>query len=108
MADSATDLRVERKPKLSETVVAAIRKQLLAGEIPPGHKLPTEGQLTLEFSDKPLTIRNMIVRDATNQVTTVSLNNARFGMQLHARALRNPRESGTAPTVLRMRASSAS
>ncbi|TIR71422.1 MAG: FadR family transcriptional regulator, partial [Mesorhizobium sp.] len=31
-----TDLRVERKPKLSETVVAAIRKQLLAGEIPPG------------------------------------------------------------------------
>ncbi|TIS94551.1 MAG: GntR family transcriptional regulator, partial [Mesorhizobium sp.] len=49
MSDIANDLRVERKPKLSETVVAAIRKQLHAGEILPGHKLPTEGQLTETF-----------------------------------------------------------
>lgn len=40
---------------------------------------PTEGQLVLEFSDKPLLIRTMIVTDAGGQITTVSLNNANFG-----------------------------
>jgi len=43
---------------------------------------PDDGQLTLEFSDNPLLIRNMVIRDSTNQVTTVSLNNARFGVKL--------------------------
>lgn len=43
---------------------------------------PDEGQLMLEFSDKPLLIRNMVVTDATKQITTVSLNNARFGVTL--------------------------
>lgn len=43
---------------------------------------PDEGQLALEFSDKPLTLRNMVVTDATQQVTTVSLNNARYGVKL--------------------------
>ncbi|RVA64379.1 FadR family transcriptional regulator, partial [Mesorhizobium sp. M7A.F.Ca.CA.001.08.1.1] len=35
MSAASADLRVERKPKLSETVVAAIRKQLQAGETLP-------------------------------------------------------------------------
>ncbi len=43
---------------------------------------PTDGQLMLEFSDHPLLLRNMVIRDATNQVTTVSLNNARFGIPI--------------------------
>lgn len=43
---------------------------------------PGDGQLMLEFSDHPLLLRNMVVRDATNQVTTVSLNNAHFGLKL--------------------------
>lgn len=43
---------------------------------------PNEGQLMLEFSDKPLLIRNMIITDATNQTTSVSLNNARYGVKL--------------------------
>jgi len=42
-------------------------------------KKPEEGQLVLELSDKPLLIRNMVVTDAGGQITTVSLNNARFG-----------------------------
>lgn len=42
----------------------------------------SQGQLTLEFSDKPLTLRNMVVRDSTGQITTVSLNHARFGQPL--------------------------
>jgi outer membrane lipoprotein-sorting protein len=43
---------------------------------------PGDGQLTLELSDNPLLIRNMVVRDATGQTTTVSLNNAHFGVAL--------------------------
>ena len=59
-SDTATDLRVERKPKLSETVVAAIRKQLQAGEILPGNKLPTEGQLTETFGVSRTVIREAL------------------------------------------------
>lgn len=43
---------------------------------------PDEGQLLLEFSDKPLLIRNMVVTDANKQVTTVALSNAKFGIKL--------------------------
>jgi outer membrane lipoprotein-sorting protein len=46
------------------------------------HDKPDEGQLELEFSDKPLLLRNMIITDATRQVTSVSLNNARFGLKI--------------------------
>ncbi|MDX2072907.1 MAG: outer membrane lipoprotein carrier protein LolA [Alphaproteobacteria bacterium] len=43
---------------------------------------PTEGKLMLEFSDKPLTLRNMVVTDATGQTTTVALQNAKFGSEI--------------------------
>ncbi|WP_292376392.1 GntR family transcriptional regulator, partial [Mesorhizobium sp.] len=69
-----TDLRVERKPKLSETVVAAIRKQLLAGEIPPGHKLPTEGQLTETFG-----VSRTVIREALAKLAADGLVEARQG-----------------------------
>ena len=45
---------------------------------------PTEGKLMLEFSDKPLILRNMIVTDATGQTTTVALQNAKFGADIAA------------------------
>jgi outer membrane lipoprotein-sorting protein len=45
-------------------------------------KKPKDGMLTLEFSDGPLLLRNMNVTDSSGQVTTVSLNNARFNMPL--------------------------
>jgi len=45
-------------------------------------KKPTEGKLKLEFSDKPLTLRNMIVTDAQGQVTVVALQNAKFGAEI--------------------------
>jgi len=55
---------------------------------------PGDGELTLEFSDHPLLIRNMVIRDATQQVTTVSLNNARFGVKLDPQLFdfRDPRQ----------------
>jgi len=55
---------------------------------------PEDGELTLEFSDKPLAIRNMVIRDAQHQVTTVSLNNAQFDVKLNPKLFdfRDPRE----------------
>jgi outer membrane lipoprotein-sorting protein len=55
---------------------------------------PDDGQLTLEFSDNPLTLRNMVITDATQQVTTVSLNNARYGVKLDGElfVFRDPRK----------------
>lgn len=43
---------------------------------------PEQGSLTLEFADHPLQLKNMVVTDAQQQVTTVSLNNAQFGKKL--------------------------
>lgn len=55
---------------------------------------PTDGQIILEFSDKPLLIRNMVVTDAGGQVTTVSLNNASFGAEIDKKLFdfRDPRK----------------
>lgn len=43
---------------------------------------PQDGQLTLEFADNPLQLRNMKVVDTTGQETTISLANARYGLKL--------------------------
>lgn len=43
---------------------------------------PDQGKLTLEFSDSPLVLRSMVIRDASNQVTNVALSNARFGVPI--------------------------
>lgn len=43
---------------------------------------PTEGSLTLEFSDKPLQLRQMEITDATGQKTRIQLQNAQFGQEL--------------------------
>lgn len=55
---------------------------------------PTDGQLVLEFSDKPLLIRNMVVTDTSGQITTVSLNNANFGAKIDEKLFefRDPRK----------------
>jgi DNA-binding FadR family transcriptional regulator len=65
-SDMATGLRVERKPKLSETVVAAIRKQLASGEIQPGQKLPTEEKMTETFGVSRTVIREALANLAAD------------------------------------------
>lgn len=58
MADDVTiDTRLERRPKLSERVVAALRQQILSGAFPAGQKLPTESQLTDRFGVSRTVIR---------------------------------------------------
>ncbi|TXR47698.1 FadR/GntR family transcriptional regulator [Phyllobacterium endophyticum] len=58
--DIVGNLKVARKPKLSETVVDAIREQLRSGMIQPGQKLPTEGQLTEAFGVSRTVIREAL------------------------------------------------
>ena len=43
---------------------------------------PDEGALTLEFSDAPLQLKQMVIRDASGQVTRIQLQNARYGEAL--------------------------
>lgn len=45
-------------------------------------KKPNEGALSLEFSDTPLALRNMIITDATGATTRIALQNAEFGLAL--------------------------
>ena len=45
---------------------------------------PKDGSLTLEFSDNPLALRRMVVKDSGGQITTVALNNAHFNFPLPA------------------------
>ncbi|MHC1550764.1 FadR/GntR family transcriptional regulator [Phyllobacterium sp. K27] len=72
--DILTDLKVERKPKLSESVVVAIREQLQAGLIQPGQKLPTEGQLTETFG-----VSRTVIREALAQLAAAGLVEPRQG-----------------------------
>lgn len=68
------DLRVERKPKLAERVVATLRAQIVGGEIGPGQKLPTEGQLTETFG-----VSRTVVREAIASLAADGLVESRQG-----------------------------
>lgn len=80
MSDLAPETRTERKPKLSERVVAHLRTQLLAGEIPPGHKLPTENQLTETFG-----VSRTVIREAIAALAADGLVESRQGAGVFAR-----------------------
>jgi DNA-binding FadR family transcriptional regulator len=73
-SETAGDLRIERRPKLSESVVSAIRTQVLAGEFVPGQKLPTESQLTETFG-----VSRTVVREAIAKLAADGLVEARQG-----------------------------
>ena len=53
----AAAARLERRPKLSERVVTAIRQQIVTGAYAAGQKLPTEHQLTDRFGVSRTVIR---------------------------------------------------
>ena len=74
MADAAPDIRIERKPKLSERVVAALRDQILSGQIAPGQKLPTEGQMTETFG-----VSRTVIREAMASLAADGLVEPRQG-----------------------------
>lgn len=80
MAEPASDIRVERKPKLSERVVAALRSQVLSGEIAPGQKLPTENQLTETFG-----VSRTVIREAMATLAADGLVEPRQGAGVFVR-----------------------
>jgi len=45
---------------------------------------PDMGEVTLTFSDKPLELRKWTVRDVQNNITQVTLQNTRYGVNLNA------------------------
>jgi DNA-binding FadR family transcriptional regulator len=67
-SDAAIDIRTERRPKLSERIVAALRSQLLAGEFEPGQKLPTENQLAETYGVSRTVIREAIATLAADDL----------------------------------------
>ena len=72
--EPATDFRIERRPKLSEHVVSALRDQILGGQIAPGQKLPTEGQMTETFG-----VSRTVIREAVASLAADGLVEARQG-----------------------------
>ncbi len=71
MTATATAISTVRKPKLSERVVSALRRQVLGGEIVPGQKLPTESQLTETFGVSRTVIREAIAALAAEGVRAI-------------------------------------
>lgn len=59
-SDTAIPIRLERRPKLSERIVSALRSQVMAGEFAPGQRLPTENQLTETYGVSRTVIREAI------------------------------------------------
>ena len=74
MADEAPTLRIERRPKLAERVLAAVRAQILSGQIKPGEKLPTESQMTDMFG-----VSRTVVREAVATLAADGLVEPRQG-----------------------------
>ena len=60
-------------------------------------KKPDEGSLTLEFTDNPIELRQMVVVDATGQTTRVQLQNAQFGPVLDDKLFVFEDPRGTTP-----------
>lgn len=79
-ADLPTDFRTERRPKLSERVVATVRSQILSGDFRPGQKLPTEGQLTETFG-----VSRTVVREAIATLAADGLVETRQGAGVFVR-----------------------
>jgi len=77
---ASADLRIERKPKLAERVVAALRGKVLGGEFAPGHKLPTEIQLTEAFG-----VSRTVIREAMATLAADGLVEPRQGAGVFVR-----------------------
>jgi GntR family transcriptional repressor for pyruvate dehydrogenase complex len=74
MATNMTDLKVERKPKLSENVAHTLRTQIVAGDFAVGEKLPTETRMTEIFG-----VSRTVIREAVAVLQADGLVEARHG-----------------------------
>jgi len=76
----SADIRLQRKPKLSERVVAAVKEQILSGTYRPGEKLPTENRLTDLFG-----VSRTVVREAIATLAADGLVESRQGAGVFVR-----------------------
>ena len=60
MPAAVSDLKVERRPKLSENVVNTLRAQIIGGDFAVGEKLPAESRMTEIFGVSRTVIREAI------------------------------------------------
>ncbi|MEA3533880.1 FadR/GntR family transcriptional regulator [Rhizobium sp. CC-YZS058] len=74
MSGQPADMKVERKPKLSENVAQALRSQILAGDFQVGERLPTEQRMTEIFG-----VSRTVVREAVAALAADNLVEARHG-----------------------------
>ena len=89
------------REKLSVKVAAALRRRLLAGELPPGQKLPTEVQLTEQFG-----VSRTVVREAIAVLAADGLVESRQGAGVFS--VRHPSSTfGTLAAEMGSRVSSA-
>ena len=75
----ATEPQTAPRRKLADRVVEAIRADLLAGSFPPGRKLPTEMQLTVQFG-----VSRTVVREAIAALAADGLVESRQGAGIFA------------------------
>lgn len=80
MAADMSELKVERKPKLSEHVVQTLRSQIVGGDYAEGEKLPTETRLTEIFG-----VSRTVVREAVAALAADGLVEPRHGAGLFVR-----------------------
>lgn len=78
--ESRVDARAERRPKLSERVIATVRAQILSGDFLPGQRLPTEGRLTETFG-----VSRTVVREAIATLAADGLVETRQGAGVFVR-----------------------
>ena len=108
VSDTATDFRIERRPKLSEHVVSSLRAQVLAGDFSPGQKLPTENRLTETFGVSRTVIRAALQALSHDRLVRLEPNRGAFVAQpskkdarevFEARALIEPKVAALAAEV---------
>jgi len=80
MAVEQADLRIERKPKLSENVAQTLRTQIVSGQFAEGERLPTETRMTEIFG-----VSRTVVREAIAALAADGLVEPRHGAGMFVR-----------------------
>jgi GntR family transcriptional regulator, transcriptional repressor for pyruvate dehydrogenase complex len=80
ITDLSDGSRTGRRAKLSERVVAAVRSQIVRGEIRAGQKLPTENQMTEAFG-----VSRTVIREAIASLAADGLVESRQGAGVFVR-----------------------
>lgn len=80
MAVEQADLRIERKPKLSENVAQSLRSQIIGGQFSEGERLPTETRMTELFG-----VSRTVVREAIAVLAADGLVEPRHGAGVFVR-----------------------